>query len=1411
MLDFTNFFIGKPRVLDSNAFTTFPPTTSGTASFSNTFEIKYEGTGSEVFLQISSDIFKTIVDDDNTHVDNLDLNITDTFKTIGSLVQEITGKPYSVSGYSSSLDGLFTFLKGIEKQDLTSSFQVEHGVAEEFLIEASSTGDFGTVTVNHGISPFEYSNTDQKWIKDVFETENFTVPSDGKISLDYGATIELAENTSADDLTDTLSVVDETLLESAAEGTVFVFSPTFKTIQPGADFSLNGVPIAENVDYLIDEATSQMWFTENRDIQLSASTPPNITSAFIPQIPSTNFGIGGIILGQPIKDINGDIIDITYTVDTTINEGAGAVSLVPDTEVVYTITEERNSQLMGDGSRTFIEIKDNFAPAEYVLFTEDALFADDFTIYRNGIAMVLNQEYTINVDTGWVNLITPAFPNETFTISYKNKDLGDITNEILGISKTPSEIAAQNPSDPTLKQIASGASILGANEGAFVIEAGISDTLKIIVNATTETITLTPGLTVSTDVIVNDINSSATNFTAENSSNKILLTSNSIGPTVNLKIGDGSANFILGFTENDESNGVGASGGEKTLEAFNPPLIVTSVSATEGGNTLIVKNINISANYPSDSIIELNSDLYIVNSATTDAEPNLISTNPGVYKISLNLNNQLRVKVDGVSKAFVLTTGDNLTAQDIVNDINLTEAGTAEVVNLNGEDLIRLKGTTSVEIEEIDYNAASTLGFSVGDIDDSRLDTLITIEGQFIKDYSNPSFKSTRTAISFSSQATSFLNASPGTNKIIFASDVTNEIVTNTALKIFSTDPITSSTVSTLYKVVGVQFSEIGTTEVTLNNNLVFPLYSTDSIEFSNKPLLQNGATSFFITPRPFLGTYPPISATKFDLTYDGVLKERDVDYKVDESGKIDLGTFELDGKSLIIDYIGQKALPENAELRTNYNIFVFLQPGDSLKGTFEFKNPDQFYFQIKRERALAVSLMEELEEEIKKLQNPSSSGVSAAAPSTSTGNSDGGRETPSFEISVPEEKGVISQKYFDFYNDWINLVEEMLQKLIGDVVGSDDGKIVQSDIDDALNVDPSRLFPATIIPDDLEDLTIGIVGGEDDEQYREKDPFNLPVLRGLTQNDDGTSGNPDYENETNALNMEKAALTDLLVTPLTTGSLEISSKAASSESFPVAQLIFSGLTSIFMSVDDNSSEELTEITGFTTPPGGYTGPDIANVISVINATFPGAATQNGSTVKISGAISLRVETDTSNFFPADSNFLTVTPSDEEFPSLTYREYASRANHSQNSLFRIKSLDYQQTSLTAYQTNTDSLKYGDLTQFDTFKTFETDILDKIDTDLTTAVALDITSASEINTRIALLTDRLNDASSEITRLKNIEDTLNGFIDTDSLRSLRYVWLVKLVNKQEGFLQRVQQIITDQAEKERKKEQNSVLV
>ena len=195
------------------------------------------------------------------------------------------------------------------------------------------------------------------------------------------------------------------------------------------------------------------------------------------------------------------------------------------------VIKTENIDYLADSTGTinFITIENNEKFYDAILKLDSSLYSPDFIVYDNGQPLIKNTDYRINIQGGWINLLTSAFPGHVYSITYTNKNLGLINNEIL---------------------LGTAAQIVSTNTNLFTINS-FNNIFKISVNGEpTQSFDLPIG-DISISGIVSIINASATGFLAStNNSGGLILTHLEYGPTKYLVVKNGTANDVLGFTKN---------------------------------------------------------------------------------------------------------------------------------------------------------------------------------------------------------------------------------------------------------------------------------------------------------------------------------------------------------------------------------------------------------------------------------------------------------------------------------------------------------------------------------------------------------------------------------------------------------------------------------------------------------------------------------------------------------------------------------------------------------------------------------------------------------------------------------------------------------------------------------------------
>jgi hypothetical protein len=283
---------------------------------------------------------------------------------------------------------------------------------------------------------------------------------------------------------------------------------------------------------------------------------------------------------------------------------------------------------------------------------------------------------------------------------------------------------------------------------------------------------------------------------------------------------------------------------------------------------------------------------------------------------------------------------------------------------------------------------------------------------------------------------------------------------------------------STLYLVVGSQFADAKTT-LTLGSKLVSPLYTTDTLQYTNRPVFQEGATVLSFTAKP-------ISSLPLTVKDNGVTLIPNTDYTLNANGTITLAdNKKLNEHSLITaSYTALTTKPAGTVVSIDYRFFSTLNEGSVVKADYEFISSDQFFFDIVYQNDIAQALFDKIAADAAAKTNPSSSGFPAASGGGGASNSTSGNPTPKFQEYEQRILDGIAKSVFDFLNNRIAAFTSELGAYNGSVVGANSGPVTEADIQDVIN-NPSRLFPTG---------------------YQSLDPFRVPALDGLALNDDGSA-----------------------------------------------------------------------------------------------------------------------------------------------------------------------------------------------------------------------------------------------------------------------------------------------------------------
>lgn len=829
------------------------------------------------------------------------------------------------------------------------------------------------------------------------------------------------------------------------------------------DGSANSVFGFENFQSKTGSGFGEIVFLERVDGE-------NLTSS----VETDNFVLNDYVVleGNPFLGIDVESISISENdIYKTINkdfvaDSSGNINLI-------TIIEDED--LIGN----IFKIDNDLYPPSYVL-------------YRNGEALVENVDYVLNPQGGWFNLEQGAFPGDVFSVDYINGVLGKIQNEII---------------------IGGPAVLIGTVDGPFELSPTTNE-FKVVINNGDEQLFVLQALSsISANDVALFINQTAIGFKCYICNNKLELRSDNFGGRVVIRIGNGSANQYLGFENNQSVTGVGADGGETALEVKNPPMDIISFTAPQFGNTIIIKNNDVSENYNEGCLIKLDNNYYQIENVFTENKANIVSSVPGPFTIISKTNDTFVFKIDDEDEVTVVfEENTNVSVFDIVSKINETRPLTARVFTINGSNKIQIIGENSVYIGL--GSANRTLGFEEDVNDTNTLDTYIKISGEFKTTYLAPSVATTINPIIF--EKGDFLNFETPQGSSIFKIEG-NHVAKMTANKFVVFDGLH------YYKIISSNLNEDGDTEISLHEKIDIPIFEDTSVSYSIFPVYEEGDT--ILKTKNFVYLENPHILKK-----NGNILELDTDYSISENGEVELSSGLLYGDSITLTYSAKRFLSPNTEVRANYSYFSFLPLKTNLKYSFQALNSDCFYVNTLHGSTILQRTVDEVSSNVQSNLSSGSSGFPTGEVPSSE-NDKSGVTTFNYTIGDLDDKIILCQKVFEFYDSRVLFFENERRYLNGWVVGAESGRVtLQQIIDGATLPSPQRLFP-----------------NPDNRPFDQRSkPLRVPALDGKNENDAQSSANgvtssyllTKLSSEKTQLNLEKTRLQNLLTLSTNTSTL---------------------------------------------------------------------------------------------------------------------------------------------------------------------------------------------------------------------------------------------------------------------------------
>ncbi len=191
----------------------------------------------------------------------------------------------------------------------------------------------------------------------------------------------------------------------------------------------------------------------------------------------------------------------------------------------------------------------------------------------------------------------------------------------------------------------------------------------------------------------------------------------------------------------------------------------------------------------------------------------------------------------------------------------------------------------------------------------------------------------------------------------------------------------------------------------------------------------------------------------------------KDIDYSVSEGGSIQLNLQVGFGDSLDVLYVARKEQPVGTIFTFNYAHEIAPDSNNSLLGkkllsTYNLYSPDSFYFRVESVQTFAPELAQDIVSSL-------SSGASGPniLSATSTAPKDYGNPSLFFNEQHIGNIDVVSSRLLKFYNDEINIYEDILANFDGRTVGGTSGRLR---FDGKTNNSPRTLYSE--VTNDIDD-----------------------------------------------------------------------------------------------------------------------------------------------------------------------------------------------------------------------------------------------------------------------------------------------------------------------------------------------------
>lgn len=212
--------------------------------------------------------------------------------------------------------------------------------------------------------------------------------------------------------------------------------------------------------------------------------------------------------------------------------------------------------------------------------------------------------------------------------------------------------------------------------------------------------------------------------------------------------------------------------------------------------------------------------------------------------------------------------------------------------------------------------------------------------------------------------------------------------------------------------------------------------YIIPSVTRTIRPVLSS--TGSFLTKLEAHSDFP------FTLVKMGTDREiliQNVDYTVADGGMVSLSTDIQFGDSLYAMYVARERQPIGTSFTFNYSYAIAPNEtngllGQELVATYNLYAPDSFFYRAETVETFLPEVSSLLES-----GSQTSSGPNIDDAATATNTKDSGSESPYFQEYHQENLDIAIARLLLYYNDLINLYEDLLSNLDGRIVGGNYGR----------------------------------------------------------------------------------------------------------------------------------------------------------------------------------------------------------------------------------------------------------------------------------------------------------------------------------------------------------------------------------